>query len=739
MEKLKDLNFDALRNAVEEVATTVKPKNDTEKRVYEALSNKNWGASSSLMQEIARDTFDFEKYPSITKLIWAALDAPGRSWRQVFKGLTLLEFLIKNGSERIIEDSRDHMHRIRMLQNFNYTDTTANIDRGQGVREKSKQVVDLLASNENIREEREKARRLRNKYVGVSNDSYSGGFGGNNSFGGSYDGFGSDPRGGGGKYSDSYNSGGGWSGGGGGSSYYGGDRPGKYSDRDSFDRDKDRSKGHYRDSGDSDVDNSRFTDKSENEVSSSNEKSSKSKKSSKKISVKINSTKKKEKSGDSKPKALCSKKSSAAGLAAPTPAVDLLMGMDDPAPQPAAATAQGQFEAFGDFSSAPPAGAPPAPPAQVQFEAFASFDPRSGVQDQPSPPQPQQQFQQPPPHAMQQPANPLLGLQASSPQMLSQQPVQQPLQPQPLQSQPLQAQPLQQQTQPASFQADFGQQQSIPLQQQMPLQPSTDMNQGFQQQMNNAIPPAQTSQPAQNEQFGSFQTNGDDNFGDFQGSSRPAAPAPEPSPHDMMSKLTDLGNLGKDKKEGKTDTGTDGGYKYNSDTSFQGLDGFSKTPQPMAMNNAPLGTLGGAGKPGGMTANPMGAGAALGMQANTMGMGMQQMPPPAGQPGYPQAMNPMGGQAMGMGAMPQPQMGGYQQQPLMAGAGYQQQPMGMGTMPAQPMMGGGIQQQPMGSTGYGQQPQMSNMGMQMPGQMQGGFPQQQQPNQQAGMYNMGMG
>ena len=39
----------------------VKPKNEVEQRVYEVLSHKNWGASTTLMNEIAQDTFDYEK------------------------------------------------------------------------------------------------------------------------------------------------------------------------------------------------------------------------------------------------------------------------------------------------------------------------------------------------------------------------------------------------------------------------------------------------------------------------------------------------------------------------------------------------------------------------------------------------------------------------------------------------------------------------------------------------------
>jgi hypothetical protein len=38
-----------------------KPKTEVEARVYEVLSHKNWGASSTIMNEIARDTYDYDK------------------------------------------------------------------------------------------------------------------------------------------------------------------------------------------------------------------------------------------------------------------------------------------------------------------------------------------------------------------------------------------------------------------------------------------------------------------------------------------------------------------------------------------------------------------------------------------------------------------------------------------------------------------------------------------------------
>lgn len=97
----------------------------------------------------------------------------------------MLEFLVKNGAERVVEDCRDKMRTLRRLQEYNYFEGTA--DKGSGVREKSKQLIDLLGSNETIRSEREKAKRLRNKFTGVGSDG-----GGGGSYGGSSGSYGND-------------------------------------------------------------------------------------------------------------------------------------------------------------------------------------------------------------------------------------------------------------------------------------------------------------------------------------------------------------------------------------------------------------------------------------------------------------------------------------------------------------------------------------------------------------------
>ena len=94
--------------------------------------------------------------------VWKRVNESGKNWRIVYKALTLLEYLIRNGSERSVEDGRDHVYQIRTLCDFQYTEP-GGVDQGINVREKSRQIVDLLNDRDRLKEEREKARANRGK------------------------------------------------------------------------------------------------------------------------------------------------------------------------------------------------------------------------------------------------------------------------------------------------------------------------------------------------------------------------------------------------------------------------------------------------------------------------------------------------------------------------------------------------------------------------------------------------
>lgn len=143
-------------------------------------------------------------------------------WRQIYKSLQLLEFLIKHGSERVIDDARSHLTLLKMLRQFHYIDENGK-DQGINVRNRAKELSELLSDVDRIRTERKKARATKNKYIGVEGGS---GFGSGMSGGSRYGGFGSDSYGGysGGVFGDGGGFGGqsseyaGYGGGGGGGS-----------------------------------------------------------------------------------------------------------------------------------------------------------------------------------------------------------------------------------------------------------------------------------------------------------------------------------------------------------------------------------------------------------------------------------------------------------------------------------------------------------------------------------------
>jgi epsin len=141
---------------------------DLEKKVKEATSDENWGAPSSLMAEIARATHDYEGYKEVMNMLWKRLTADSKQWRVVFKSEVLVEYLLRNGSERAVQEIRDRISLVRGLQDFRSIDEENGKDHGQGVRDKAKQILDLLHDEDRLNEARETARKNANKFKGIS-------------------------------------------------------------------------------------------------------------------------------------------------------------------------------------------------------------------------------------------------------------------------------------------------------------------------------------------------------------------------------------------------------------------------------------------------------------------------------------------------------------------------------------------------------------------------------------------
>ncbi|KAH9473877.1 hypothetical protein Pst134EA_000939 [Puccinia striiformis f. sp. tritici] len=167
---------------------------EMEAKVRDATNDDPWGASSTTMQEIAQGTFNFQQFNEIMPTIYKRFtEKEAAEWRQIYKALQLLEYLIKHGSERVIDDARSHISMIKILRNFHYVDDKGK-DQGINVRNRAKEIAELLSDLDRVRQERRKAKAAKNKYIGVGSEGPS--F--TSSGGSKYGGFGSDSLGGGG-------------------------------------------------------------------------------------------------------------------------------------------------------------------------------------------------------------------------------------------------------------------------------------------------------------------------------------------------------------------------------------------------------------------------------------------------------------------------------------------------------------------------------------------------------------
>src|SRR5689334_3398719 len=95
-----------LKTAIRAVKNSVMNYDDSEVRVREATSNDAWGASSSLMMQIAEDTHHRYRYKSTIDMVSKRL-TDYQHLNHVLKSLMLIEFLLKHGDERFVQDMQD--------------------------------------------------------------------------------------------------------------------------------------------------------------------------------------------------------------------------------------------------------------------------------------------------------------------------------------------------------------------------------------------------------------------------------------------------------------------------------------------------------------------------------------------------------------------------------------------------------------------------------------------------------
>ncbi|KAF3705684.1 Clathrin interactor 1 Clathrin-interacting protein localized in the trans-Golgi region [Channa argus] len=171
------LNMWKVRELVDKATNVVMNYSEIESKVREATNDDPWGPSGQLMGEIAKSTFMYEQFPEVMNMLWTRmLKDNKKNWRRVYKALLLLAYLIRNGSERVVTSAREHIYDLRSLENYHFIDENGK-DQGINVRQKVKEMVEFIQDDDRLREERKKAKKNKDKYIGVSSDSMGGGVG----------------------------------------------------------------------------------------------------------------------------------------------------------------------------------------------------------------------------------------------------------------------------------------------------------------------------------------------------------------------------------------------------------------------------------------------------------------------------------------------------------------------------------------------------------------------------------
>ncbi|NXM24868.1 EPN4 protein, partial [Oxyruncus cristatus] len=147
---------------------------EIESKVREATNDDPWGPSGQLMGEIAKSTFMYEQFPELMNMLWTRmLKDNKKNWRRVYKSLLLLAYLIRNGSERVVTSAREHIYDLRSLENYHFVDENGK-DQGINIRQKVKEMVEFAQDDDRLREERKKAKKNKDKYIGVSSETVGG-------------------------------------------------------------------------------------------------------------------------------------------------------------------------------------------------------------------------------------------------------------------------------------------------------------------------------------------------------------------------------------------------------------------------------------------------------------------------------------------------------------------------------------------------------------------------------------
>lgn len=90
------------------------------KILKESTSNEPWNVSNTKLQVLADHTYNWDDYQVIMKHLWDKLNCKPKEWKRIAKAIHVMDYLVKNGAPRCIQDIKDDLFKIRPFLDFKW-------------------------------------------------------------------------------------------------------------------------------------------------------------------------------------------------------------------------------------------------------------------------------------------------------------------------------------------------------------------------------------------------------------------------------------------------------------------------------------------------------------------------------------------------------------------------------------------------------------------------------------------
>ncbi|CAG8601167.1 8853_t:CDS:10 [Paraglomus brasilianum] len=160
------------KGAVRSIKNYTKGYSEIQAKVREATSNDPWGPSGTLMDEIGQATYNHQNFLEIMEILDKRLNDHGKNWRHVFKALIVLDYCLHIGSEEVVKYAKKNVYIVKTLKEFQFIDEYGK-DQGVNVRQRAKEIANLLEDDERLKSERQNRANMRERIQGSRYDPMS--------------------------------------------------------------------------------------------------------------------------------------------------------------------------------------------------------------------------------------------------------------------------------------------------------------------------------------------------------------------------------------------------------------------------------------------------------------------------------------------------------------------------------------------------------------------------------------